>query len=503
MNKKSKIVVIGGGTAGWLSALYAQKYTDSEVIVIASDETGVIGAGEGGTPNLITTMLDLDIPLEDLLTGADATIKTGIEFINWDGDGTSYVNEFSPLPEFLDPFNGGEDSLALTAIRKGIPLDALSFARKCSDQRKSPFVKFDNFDNITNFKKYGGWGFHINSIRLIEVLRKHASARSIKHINAHVKGFKNDENGNINEIIFNSGVSMTGVDFLIDCSGFARIALGKHYNAEWVDCSDYLPLKQTVPFFMERDDQVKSMTEAVAMSSGWAFRIPLSGRFGCGYTYDSDYIDRDTAIKEIYSTFKEIKSVADRTISFNVGYIKQSLIKNCLGVGLSQSFFEPIEATTIWAQCITLKDFFEHQLWEPHQAQDKIDGFNSRVIKRLQAIGDFIHMHYLTSRKDTPFWAEFRDKYPTPDRIKEVIKIIATDPTKFTSFHGETGLWDWGSVARVVYGVGDLRIKQHKTPDELYDDAIIEFINLQQQISNQCMQNVDFFELFTKHNLTK
>lgn len=498
MNKKSKIVIIGGGTAGWLSALFAQKYTDAEVIVIASEELGVVGAGEGATPNIVSTLVDLDIPIEELFANADATVKTGIDFKNWKGDGTSYVHEFRS-EDTVDPYRFDNDSLAISAFKHNIPLDRISFVRKCADYTKSPFVEFKDVNDLVNFTKYGHWGIHLNASLIIEVLRKYALMRSVKYINGHVKGVREDAHGNINEIIFNNGVSLLGVDFVVDCSGFSRILFGKHYNSEWVDHSHYLPINSAIPFFMNRLDDVPTLTEAIAMDYGWGWRIPLQGRYGCGYAYDSNYINRDDAISEIRSKFKGISSISEKTLTYKAGYFKDSLIKNCLCVGLSQGFIEPLEATNILIQCISLKDFFNNQLWDKHQSLERKAEFNLRMQKRNQAVGDFIHMHYLTSRTDTPFWSEFKEKNPTPERIKNVLNILSKDPLKFTSFCGEEGLWKWDSVLSVAYGVGAIEYDQKNSFEDFFANTTKDFIANQAQIAHKCISHQTFFNSFSKN----
>lgn len=491
MKEKLKVVVVGGGTAGWLSALNALQRTNAEVVVIESEDIGIIGAGEGTTPHFVTMLDMLQIPTTDLIRDAGATFKTCVEFSNWSGDGASYIHPFRSS-QTLDAFTYKDGAPALAAFSAGVPLDMAQFVSKCSTSGKVPFTFRDapdllNSASMSAFVQHGLWGLHFDAVRVAKVLSTHAVQRGVKHVKATVVGLLKDASGYITSLQLDDGTSVD-TDFVIDCTGMRRELLGKHMNAEWVSHEHYLPMDTAIPFTLPLVGNVAPKTEAIAMNCGWVWKIPVQNRFGCGYVYDSDYCTREQAIAEIQAAFGADARIADKEFKFRAGFYKQALVKNCVAVGLSQGFVEPLEATNIWVQCMTLWDFFDNGMWRTHKSDTSIAAFNTRIEKLNQAVGDFLHMHYLTRRNDTPFWQELRDKNPTPERVRVALDLLRDSPKSFDGFGGHNVAWFWDNLLCVASGTGEVECTH---PLGVGDETLGAFLANQQRMAHMCFAHMD------------
>jgi tryptophan halogenase len=423
-NNMKDIIVLGGGTAGWITALLTKHYyPGAKITLVESEEIGILGAGEGTTPHIITLLDKIKIPYSDLVKNCKSTIKHGINFVNWNGDGKSFFHSFG-VSEQLDEFT---NFISHKLLSESLKVNSSSFSRKLTDTNKVGFTYKNNFrtayDNpLGSFQQIAGWACHFDARELARFLRKVAESRDIKRIDGKLKSFGSDDNGNITKINLEDGTTLA-VDFIFDCSGFSRLILGKHFNTEWKSYSDHLPMNKAVPFFIEHDGDTSPQTDAIAMKYGWIWRIPVEGRYGCGYVFDSSYIDEEKALKEASDYFDK-PLTSPKTFSFSPGTFKETLVKNCMAVGLAQSFVEPLEATSIWISYLNLDDFLQCNgifLFEKDFFQKT---FNRRCYERNDEVLEFLYLHYLTKRDDSEFWKEFREKNPMLDIVKHRIEMI-------------------------------------------------------------------------------
>ena len=212
-------------------------------------------------------------------------------------------------------------------------------------------------------------------------------------------------------------------DFVFDCTGFARIFVEKTYKSNFKSYANFLPVKKAIPFFIENKTATLSYTEAVSMKNGWLWKIPVEGRFGCGYVYDSDYVTDDTAYEEICNIVGG-EPEASRVISFTPGYFTTPWNKNVLSVGLSSGFIEPLEATSIWATTISLALFIENISGFLNQDEDTIKEYNKKFTRAVESVLNLVHLHYQTHRNDTSFWKELKEKIKTPDSLEPILEIF-------------------------------------------------------------------------------
>ena len=358
----NKFVIIGGGTAGWVTALTIKKYVPyCDVTVVASSEIGILGAGEGVTPHFNELMTDLDIPMSDIFKHAKATYKRGIKFTNWNGDGSDYYHPF------------WDDKSAV----------------------------------------------HFDASLLAKYLQGVALSRGVKLIDDQVINI-NSKNGNITSFDLKGGQNVES-NFVFDCSGLHRLIIGKHFNVEWKPYDSMLPCNRALPFFVQSEDKKPEYTEAIAMKYGWVWRIPVQGRYGCGYVFDKRYISDEDAITELKEKFGDI--TIPRAFDFKAGAFEKTWVNNCIAIGLSAGFTEPLEATSIWIQILSLRHYLlQHGAYVRGDLR-VVNSYNEYVANINKYMADFIYRHYLTQRSDSDFWKEFRTKQPSPKYVKMVDDI--------------------------------------------------------------------------------
>ena len=490
------ISIIGGGTAGWITALLVKEYYPFfNITLIESEDIGILGAGEGTTPQFVTLLDNVRIPFSDLVKNCKATLKQGIEFTNWLGDNTSYFHAFDSVEEVLE-FKG---LFATDCISKGKNLDTLNLPSKLCKDNKVCFSKNQKYtvhDPILEFDPHGAWAVHFDARLLASYLREVAESRGIVRIEGKVVDLSNTNNGDINSITLDDNTKIK-TDFVFDCTGFARLVIGKHFKSKWVCYKDYLPLDSAIPFFIDHNGDTSPQTEAIAMDAGWIWKIPVRDRYGCGYVFDSTYISAEDALKEAEAYFGQQLS-SPKVFSFSPGSYEDTLINNCIAIGLSQSFVEPLEATSIWASYTNLLDFLLADGFHITSATFK-KKFNQRCLNRNNEIVEFLNLHYTTTRNDTPFWRDLPNKIKKHSGVSEVIDLLDEnqwaniDRTMFTNE-------SWLQVAnglKMIDKQSYASIMKRYDTSKL-DNALSDLISKQTTIINKSMTHQKFLEYLEK-----
>jgi tryptophan halogenase len=451
------IVVVGGGTAGWLTALYAQKVFPSyKVTLIESEDIGILGAGEGATPQLVSFLDFLGIHPSDIIKNTGATVKNGIKFTGWDADKSHYYHPFYSTYTLSNDYNYPLTTYFerdtyfshMYGAEAGHTINDYSFISRLSDLQKVPFLITEN-----GYVPVSNWSMHFNARKLADYLHSVGELRGIRRVEGQVIDVKTNKLGNVSSILLKDGSEIES-DFVFDCSGFARILIGKHFNAEWKSHSNHLPAKKALPFFLPTNHELPPYTESTSLDYGWMWKIPLQERYGCGYVFDSDFINEDQAKEEV-DAFLGFESVVPKVFNFNAGCYKEIWIKNCLAVGLSSGFIEPLEATSIM-QAISVLDRF---LSTPSNltciSPAVKQNFNKLYLEETQEVVDFIYLHYVTTKTKTEFWSKFTDNNIMPEFISYVIDVIKHRPLLEEDFKGRT-FFSTYSYVHVLIGNGIL-----------------------------------------------
>lgn len=418
-----KITVVGGGTAGWLTALFLrQSMPDDQIAVIESEEIGIIGAGEGTTPQIIPALDFLQIPLSDLVRFADATIKHSIQFTNWKGDTTSYFHSFQPrvdlqfLPDPWSPatfVNADTDDSYMYQKKYDDPYEAMNIAALLAAMNRSPFFERpcdlrSVRSHIELFDKVCNYAVHFNAVKLADLLKSIATHRGVVHIEGKVQDIHSEANGDITHFTLDDK-RVIETDFVFDCSGFQRLIIGKHFKSKWVSFKDFLPTDRAVAYFKPSFRPTPAYTQSIAMKNGWSWQIPLQTRYGAGYVFSSSFTDEDKAREEIVALEGDNASNIEwgKTFKFEPGYYEDVWVNNCIAVGLSTGFLEPLEATSIMQTIrhLELITSLKLNLLEvPKREKKKISLMNAELTSE---IADFLYLHYFSDRNDTEFWRQF------------------------------------------------------------------------------------------------
>ena len=471
-------VIVGGGTAGWMTALFLKKnYPWINVTVLASAEIGILGAGEGTTPHFVHFMDSVGIAVSDIVKYAKGTIKSGIKFTDWNGDDTSYFHPFFENTnvnsfETNDATNGGGIStLVLESIGKGESLDGISFSANSSQRNLVNFTPSIGIENkeqnpITHFNSLSSFGMHFDARLLAKFLKKNAMYGGVRYVESELDQIiSNEDDGSIKEITTKRGDKLP-CSFVFDCSGFNRLIIGKHFKGEWESYSDSLPMKRAIPFVIPNEsNDIPPYTESIALKYGWMWKIPVDGRFGCGYVFDSDFISDEQAMEEIRERFGADIEFG-KPFTYEAGRFKQTWIKNCIAIGLSAGFIEPLEATSIWTIIMSLDEYISNNLGAIAKSDFYINRFNERVNKFHDNTKDFIYLHYLTKRNDSEFWKTFKDKNTITENIQKYLDQCSVTMPDRGFIKTINNAYDVSSFYAVTQGV---HLFNNKKAFELYE----------------------------------
>jgi tryptophan halogenase len=433
-----KIVIVGGGTAGWLTALQVrQLYDKASITLIESSKVGILGAGEGSVPLLPSFLQSLGINLGQFKKECDATFKLGISFENWNGDGEKYIHPFiasdgTPLDfKQLTPIginssigipNTNSAYFILNALANGEDIDEVVPSNKLITEGKSPYYREENQVKTSN-----GYSFHFNARKVADYLRKIGESRGIVTIDGEFSKALLDEKDYIKGILLEDARYFES-DFVFDCSGFQRLLIGGTYETEWVSYSKHLTVNSAIPFFLPQTEKViRPETRAIAMKYGWMWQIPVKGRWGCGYIFDDKFINEKEAKAEV-EEFLGHSIESPKMFKFTAGRYKEVWKKNCLAVGLSAGFTEPLEATSIMVAMIQLLNLDPSSLEVDSQEIRNI--FNGLIADLNDEIVSFLYYHYITKRKDTEFWSTYNSRTEVPEKLQKLLDIWKTRPPR-------------------------------------------------------------------------
>ncbi|MFT6528519.1 MAG: hypothetical protein ACJAZB_000151 [Psychrosphaera sp.] len=408
--RPNDILICGGGTAGWMAAnLFMHNWPDASVTLIESDNIGIIGVGEGSTPSLKQFFKTLGISDQEWMPQCNATYKVGIRFPHW-SDKQGYESYFHPFFSELD-IKPGEPFFHNSKLqRKGVQANAhpdhYFVTAQMARQKTSPISnKYPNLDI--------DYGYHFDSGLLGEFLKKRAILNGLNHIIDDISHIEVDQQG-LDAFIKYVEANNSGkhkADLFVDCTGFKSLLMQNALKVEFKHYKENLFNDSAVAIATDIDisEGITPETRSTALKYGWAWQIPLANRYGNGYVYSSDYVSSEEAEKEL----KEHLGITDdnvkvRHLKMKVGRLQQHSVSNCLAVGLSQGFIEPLEATALMLVQYTIEQYIS-TVDQPNE-NDKYTVFNNKVNNMMEGIRDYIVAHYvLNSRNDTDYWRDCRN----------------------------------------------------------------------------------------------
>ncbi len=411
----TRYVIVGGGTAGWLAALMLQQSNKAHVTVVESSKIPTIGVGEGTTAVFRQMLQHFGFDEFEFLRETEATIKFGIRHKDWKLKGHHYDGPIDDPHLVVSPIQDGPQSfLDIYAIAAGKPVQQAHLFAYLLDQHKSPFAKRGDGRIIAAGPFHHA--YHFDQALAGKYLRKKSSG--VVMIDAQVQGVnRNSETGDIISLITDAG-EVSG-DFFIDCTGFRKSLISKEMGGTWVSYRDRLPVNRAMPFWIDlkEGEEIPPYTLAQAQDAGWMWSIPTQKRFGCGYVYSDEFLNPEQAQAEIEQALGH-KIEPRNDLRFDVGRQDKAWINNCLSLGLSSSFLEPLEATSIHGTIVQMMVFTQFHL--SRNSKDR-DAYNDFAARQVDDFRDFINLHYVSTRRDTPFWkhvAQHCIGEPTRQRLK-------------------------------------------------------------------------------------
>ena len=415
------IVILGGGTAGWMTANLLQKKWRQhgiQISVVESPDIGIIGVGEGSTPLLKEFFDSLEISESEWMPQCNATYKNGISFNDW-STVPGYESYFHPFPCSLDFATFGFLYKYTELRRKGADVLAhpnrFSLMAGLTERKLAPLP-------AENFPFHFQYGYHFDSVLIGKFLREKAKESGVSHIEATVEKVEQESDGSIKSLLLNTGQILSG-DFFVDCSGFASILLQKTLKVPFVSFAENLFNDSAVAIPTDIETEIPAETLSTALSNGWAWKIPLTNRFGNGYVFSSKYCSPDDAETELRSHLNILESgVEARHLKMKVGRVQETWAKNCVAVGLSQGFIEPLEATALQFVYSTIEQFSQ-ALEEGNFSGKNRDEFNARMNANFEGVRDYIVLHYKTnSRSDSQYWIDNRENQKISDNLRAMIE---------------------------------------------------------------------------------
>lgn len=403
MNKNIKsITIMGGGTAGFISALVIKKkFPHIKIQLIKSEKIGIIGVGEGTTEHWKTFSDLIGVDMSEYLKECDATIKIGVLFENWSNK--PYVHN---IMGGYDLSHDGYYSIYAHLI-----------SNKYDTTKLSPKFFRDNLvleqclkDSKTKFFSNQ---LHFDSSKLNSLLEKKSKEFKIEIITDDIVDAVIDKNGNISSLISNKNSYES--DFFIDCSGFQRFLLHKKLNMGWKSYEKHLILNSAFSFFTEEMENYNIFTKASAQKNGWSWTIPTQKRTGNGYVFCDKFTTFDDAKKEMDDLYKKDLKVR-KSFKFEAGRLEKFWHKNCVAIGISGGFVEPLEASTLGYTIQQIRC-----LCNLLPSGDE-ETYNYHMNNTFDNVVDFVQAHYLVEREDTPFWKEIKNNLILTDSLSENLK---------------------------------------------------------------------------------
>jgi len=508
MKPIQSVLIVGGGTAGWLTAAFLARALGTasgkgvRVTLVESSDIGIIGVGEGTFPSIRGTLAAIGIDEARFIRESNATFKQGVKFVDWvrphGAPGADhYFHPFS-LPSQRP---GGPDLLPYWLLGAAGPdtafADVATMQKRIADASHAPKRTSDG-----DFLGPMNYAYHFDAGRFAALLAEQAKSLGVAHVIATVERVALDADGAIASVVTREAGTLSA-DLYIDCSGFRAALIGDALASPFRSIDDLLFVDRAVAVqvpYARPDTPIASYTISTAHEAGWTWDIGLQQRRGVGYVYSSRHTD-DARAERVLRDYigPSSESLSSRLLRFNVGYRETQWVKNCVAVGLSGGFLEPLESSGI-GLIETAAYLISYLFPADGDTVPVAKLFNDLMRQRYERIVDFIKMHYcLTQRTDTPFWRDNADPRSAPESLREKLAMWRCRPPHRLDFVTDLEMYPPSSWQYVLYGMEyatDMTATRAAYPR--VDDARQEFATIR-QVSQRALADLPPHRALVEH----
>jgi tryptophan halogenase len=456
-----RVLIVGGGAAGWLTAAYLASALSRppgrgiEISLVESPEIGILGVGEGTFPSIRGTLSAIGVSEAAFMQGANATFKQGVRFADWvrpkgTAGRAAYFHPFNApsarpggpelLPYWLQGDAGLDRPLAHAVTLQATVAEALRAPKRDQD---------GDWQGPMNY------AYHFDATRFAGFLREEAQRRGVRHLQATVERVELDETGAVAQV-HTRELGALSADLYIDCTGFRSALIGEALGAPFRDVSDVLFADRAVAIqvpYPREDTPVAPYTLSTAHAAGWTWDIGLTERRGVGYVYSSRHTD-DAEAESVLRGYigPDAEALSARQLRFRLGFRERQWIRNCVAVGLSGGFLDPLESSGIGlieAAVYLIAHLFPFD--GETEAVSRL--FNRQMTARYSRIVDFLKLHYCLSRRPEPFWRDNADPGTIPDSLRDQLAMWRARPPHRLDFVTDLEMYPPSSWQFVLYGM--------------------------------------------------
>ena len=444
-----EIVILGGGSAGWMTAAALSSLVDPEKVAITlveSDQIGMIGVGEATIPDIINFNRLLGIQEDEFMKATHATFKLGIEFIDWGRKGDAYIHPFGTHGVDMNGFDFHQYWLRARAAGDPHPIDDYSMSAVAAREGR-----FDLPGTKSNSPRaHIRYAYHFDATLYARYLRNYAEQRGVRRVEGKVEDVVlAPESGHIDALRLDNGLTVKG-DLFFDCTGFSALLIGKTLGVGYNDWSHWLPCDSAQAVACTHAGPLLPYTRATARPAGWQWRIPTQSRTGNGHIYSRAFMEDEEASAILLANLDGQVMGTPRQIRFKAGHRQTFWKNNCIAIGLSAGFLEPLESTSIY---LIQEGISRFVALFPDASLPMVirEEYNRHMRTEFEQVRDFIILHYCaTERDDTPFWNYCRNM-SIPDTLRHKIDLFRTAGR---SFRYEEELFSRTSWVAVFLGQG-------------------------------------------------
>ena len=467
----TKIVIVGGGTAGWMAAAILAAFSENgyHITLVESEDIGTVGVGEATIPQIQLYNTALGIDEDEFLRETQGTFKLGIEFVDWSHIGSRYMHAFGGIGKdvgivaFQHYWHRAQQ---LGTAKELMRYSLNEVAARAMKMQRGPLKTSDRLGDMP-------YAFHFDAGLYAQYLRRFSEARGVVRVEGKIVDTElNSETGDVLSVKLEGDRAVAG-DFFLDCSGFRGLLIEQALQTGYDDWSHWLPCNRAMAVPCDHgSEEPTPYTRSTARDAGWQWRIPLQHRIGNGYVYCSDHLSDEDAAQTLLANLDGKPQADPRPLRFVTGKRKKFWNRNVVALGLASGFMEPLESTSIHLIQSGLSRFLK-LLPRKGYSQVDADEYNRQCDFEFERIRDFLILHYkATTRDDTPFWRHCRDM-PIPDTLARKIELFRANGHIFRE-HEE--LFTEVGWLQVLVGQGIIPTGHHPLADNVEAGDLADYM---------------------------